>query len=56
MQRLCREHGVLLVVDEVIYGFGRTGELFATSRFGIEPDLLLFAKGITSGYRRSAAP
>lgn len=51
VQRLCREHGVLLVIDEVICGFGRIGEPFASNRFGIEPDLLLFAKGITSGYQ-----
>jgi adenosylmethionine-8-amino-7-oxononanoate aminotransferase len=51
VQRLCREHDVLLVVDEVITGFGRTGELFATTRFRLDPDVLLFAKGITSGYQ-----
>ena len=50
LQRLCRAHDVLLVVDEVITGFGRTGELFASTRFDLEPDVLLFAKGITSGY------
>ena len=49
-QRLCREHDVLWVVDEVITGFGRTGELFASDRFGLDPDLMLLAKGITSGY------
>lgn len=50
VQRLCRAHDVLLVVDEVITGFGRTGALFACERFGLEPDLVLVAKGITSGY------
>jgi adenosylmethionine-8-amino-7-oxononanoate aminotransferase len=50
VQRVCRENDVLFVVDEVITGFGRTGELFAATRFGLEPDLLLFAKGVTSGY------
>jgi adenosylmethionine-8-amino-7-oxononanoate aminotransferase len=51
VQRLCRKHGVLLVIDEVICGFGRTGTTFASHRFDIEPDLLLFAKGVTSGYQ-----
>ncbi len=50
VQRICREHDVLFVADEVITGFGRTGELFATQRFGLEPDLMIMAKGITSGY------
>ena len=48
--RLCREHDVLLVLDEVITGFGRLGEWFGAQRYGIEPDLFTFAKGITSGY------
>jgi putrescine---pyruvate transaminase len=51
VQRLCRENDVLLVIDEVITGFGRTGELFASDRLGVEPDVLLFAKGVTSGYQ-----
>lgn len=51
VQRICREHDVLLVVDEVITGFGRVGEWFASSRFGLRPDMLLFAKGVTSGYQ-----
>jgi len=50
VQRICRENDIIFVVDEVITGFGRTGELFASQRFDIEPDVLLFAKGITSGY------
>jgi len=50
ISRLCREHDVLLIADEVITGFGRMGELFASTRFGIEPDLITFAKGVTSGY------
>jgi adenosylmethionine-8-amino-7-oxononanoate aminotransferase len=50
VQRLCRAHDVLLVVDEVITGFGRTGALFASERFGLEPDVVLVAKGMTSGY------
>ena len=48
--RLCREHDVLLVADEVITGFGRLGELWGSTRFGIKPDLITFAKGVTSGY------
>jgi putrescine aminotransferase len=50
IQSLCREHDVLLVVDEVITGFGRLGEWFGSQRYGIEPDLFTFAKGVTSGY------
>lgn len=50
IQRLCREHDILFVADEVINGFGRTGEWFATQRFGLSPDMLVFAKGVTSGY------
>jgi len=47
---ICRRHDVLFVADEVITAFGRVGEWFASSRFGIEPDLITCAKGITSGY------
>ena len=47
---LFRSHGVLLVADEVMTGFGRTGRWFATEGFGLRPDLLLAAKGATSGY------
>lgn len=50
LQALARQHDILLILDEVITGFGRTGEMFATSHFGLEPDMLLMAKGITSGY------
>jgi adenosylmethionine-8-amino-7-oxononanoate aminotransferase len=50
VQRLCREHDVLLVADEVITGFGRTGHLWGSQRYGIAPDLITFAKGVTSGY------
>ena len=50
VNRLCREHDVLLVADEVITGFGRTGVLWGTERYGIEPDMVTFAKGVTSGY------
>ncbi|OLT11383.1 adenosylmethionine-8-amino-7-oxononanoate aminotransferase [Pseudonocardia sp. CNS-139] len=47
---ICTRHGVLLVVDSVICGFGRLGDWFGVDRFGIEPDLVTFAKGVTSGY------
>ena len=50
VNRLCREHDILLVADEVITGFGRTGHLWGTQRYGIEPDLVTFAKGVSSGY------
>jgi adenosylmethionine-8-amino-7-oxononanoate aminotransferase len=49
--RLCREHDILLIADEVITGFGRTGHLWGSQRYGIEPDLITFAKGVTSGYQ-----
>jgi adenosylmethionine-8-amino-7-oxononanoate aminotransferase len=47
---LAREHEILLIADEVITGFGRTGRMFACERYGITPDLMTMAKGITSGY------
>jgi putrescine---pyruvate transaminase len=47
---VCRETGVLFVADEVITGFGRCGDWFVSRRFGLEPDLITCAKGITSGY------
>lgn len=50
LQELCRELDALFVVDEVITGFGRTGVLFGCERYGLEPDMVLFAKGVTSGY------
>ena len=50
VQRLCREHDVLLIADEVITGFGRTGVLWGSERYAIQPDMILFAKGVTSGY------
>ncbi|HEX5693314.1 MAG TPA: aspartate aminotransferase family protein [Arenimonas sp.] len=50
IERICRKYDVLLVADEVICGFGRTGEWFASQTFGFRPDVMTLAKGITSGY------
>lgn len=50
VRQICTRRQVLLIADEVITGFGRTGEWFGLGRYGIEPDLMTFAKGITSGY------
>ncbi len=50
IQRICDKYGVLLVSDEVICGFGRTGRWFGSETMGTKPDLMTFAKGVTSGY------
>jgi len=50
IQRICDQYDILLVADEVITGFGRVGEWFASTHFGIKPDLISIAKGVTSGY------
>ena len=47
---ICTRHNVLLIADEVITGFGRTGTWFALSHWNVKPDILSFAKGVTSGY------
>ena len=49
-QEICRKHEVLFIVDEVITGFGRTGEWFAHKHFGIEPDIMTLAKALSAGY------
>ena len=50
VQDLCRAHDVLLIADEVVTGFGRVGRWFGSERYGIEPDLITCAKGLSSGY------
>ena len=49
LQDLCRKHGILLVVDEIQSGFGRTGKMFASEHWALEPDIVCAAKGIASG-------
>jgi beta-alanine--pyruvate transaminase len=49
LRAICDRHGILLIFDEVITGFGRLGHAFAAERYGVTPDLICFAKGITSG-------
>ena len=50
IREICDQYEVLFIADEVITGFGRTGEWFALNRWGVQPDIMSFAKGITSGY------
>ena len=50
VRQLCDEHGILLILDEVMVGFGRTGAWFAADHWNVAPDLLCFAKGVNSGY------
>src|SRR4026209_222684 len=50
IQAVLRKHDVLLIADEVICGFGRTGRMFGTETFGMKPDIMTMAKAITSGY------
>jgi putrescine aminotransferase len=50
IKRICQKYGILLVVDEVICGFGRLGQWFGSHHFKLEPDLMPIAKGLTSGY------
>ncbi len=55
IQRICRKYDILLVADEVICGFGRTGRTWGSETFGIEPDMVAMAKGLSSGYQPIAA-
>ncbi|HZN80470.1 MAG TPA: aminotransferase class III-fold pyridoxal phosphate-dependent enzyme [Mycobacterium sp.] len=50
LERICRDNDILRITDEVITGFGRTGRMFASERYGLQSDLVTFAKGVTSGY------
>jgi len=49
LREICTRHGIVLIFDEVITGFGRVGENFGAQRFGVTPDLITFAKGVTNG-------
>jgi taurine---2-oxoglutarate transaminase len=50
VREICNRHGILLIADEVMSGFGRTGRWFAVEHWGVTPDLMTMAKGLTSGY------
>lgn len=50
VREICDEHGIVMIADEVMAGFGRCGEWFAIDRWGVVPDLISFAKGVNSGY------
>ena len=49
LRELCTKHGILLIFDEVITGFGRTGSAFGAQEFGVTPDIITCAKGLTNG-------
>jgi putrescine aminotransferase len=55
IQDICRRHDILFVADEVITGYGRTGEWFASKTMNLKPDLMATAKGLTSGYQPMSA-
>jgi 4-aminobutyrate aminotransferase-like enzyme len=54
LRKICDAHGIMLIMDEIQTGFGRTGEMFAHTRSGIAPDIMLLAKGLASGMPLSA--
>ena len=56
LREITAQHGILLIADEVQTGFGRTGEMFAVQHWGVEPDILVMAKGIASGLPLSGHP
>lgn len=55
LQEICRSYGVLLIMDEVVTGFGRTGRMFGHQHYGVTPDIITLAKGLASGYMPIAA-
>lgn len=55
INRICQQYDILLIADEVICGYGRTGKMFGTDYFGIKPDMMTTAKGLTSGYQPLSA-
>ena len=55
LREICDKYGILLIADEVITGFGRTGKMFACEHYGVTPDIITVAKGLSSGYQPLAA-